>query len=133
MSTQNKPNPGEFCWNELMTPDTKKAQAFYTSLLGWTAQDHDMGDMTYTMFMNGDKSIAGMLQTPKDKIGHVPPHWMSYIGVDDIEKTFEKAKSLGANVIMPVTKAGDMGRFIVIQDPTGAHIAFWQCNEGLCK
>ena len=95
--------------------------------------DHDMGDMTYTMFMNGDKSIAGMLQTPKDKIGHVPPHWMSYIGVDDIEKTFEKAKSLGANVIMPVTKAGDMGRFIVIQDPTGAHIAFWQCNESSCK
>jgi uncharacterized protein len=132
MTSEKKPNPGEFCWNELVTPDTKKARDFYTALLGWTAKDHHMDDMTYTMFMQGDKNIGGMYQTPKDKMDHVPPHWMSYVCVEDIEKTFEKAKSLGAVVKVPVTKAGNMGQFTIIEDPTGAHIAFWQPCEGSC-
>jgi len=124
-----KPTAGEFCWNELMTSDTKKAKDFYTALLGWTTQTHDMGHMTYTMFMNGDKGIGGMMQIPKEQSDHVPPHWMSYISVEDVEKTLEKAKSLGAEVKVPVTTVPDMGRFVIIQDPTGAHIAFWQSPQ----
>jgi hypothetical protein len=126
MSNATQPQVGEFCWNELMTPDTKKAQAFYSSLLGWTTQEHDIGEMTYTMFMSGDKGIAGMMQTPKDQTTQIPPHWMSYICVADVEDTLTKAKSLGASVKVPVTPVPSMGRFIIIQDPTGAHIAFWQ-------
>ncbi|MBA3813936.1 MAG: VOC family protein [Alphaproteobacteria bacterium] len=129
MSTTTTPQSGEFCWNELMTPDTKKAQAFYTELLGWTSQDHDMGDMTYTMFMSGDKRMGGMFQTPKDKVDQIPPHWMSYISVEDVEETLEKAKALGADVIVPVTTVANKGRFIVITGPTGAPIAFWQCIQ----
>ncbi|MBI2707540.1 MAG: VOC family protein [Proteobacteria bacterium] len=126
MSSATQPQVGEFCWNELMTSDTKKAQAFYTALLGWTTQEHDMGDKTYTMFMSGDKGMGGMMQTPKDQANQIPPHWMSYICVADVEKTLEKAKSLGGTVKVPVTNVPGMGRFIIIQDPTGAHIAFWQ-------
>lgn len=112
-----------------MTEDTKKAQSFYTALLGWTTQDHDMGDMTYTIFMAGDKNIGGMLQTPQDLVGKVPPHWMSYICVKDIDATLEKAKNLGAHVKVPVTNAADKGKFAIMIDPTGAHIAFWQSMQ----
>jgi len=122
----NKPQAGEFCWNELMTPDPKKAQAFYTALFGWTTVDHNMGGMTYTIFMRGDKGLGGMLKTPADKVGQVPPHWMSYISVENLDKSVEKAKSLGANIMVPKTQAGDMGYFSVIQDPTGAYVALWQ-------
>lgn len=120
------PKPGEFCWNELMTPDTEKAQSFYTALFGWTTQVQDMGEMTYTMFMSGEKSVGGMLQTPKDKIAQISPHWTSYIYVENIEKTLEKAKELGATIAVPITNVTDMGVFAIIVDPTGAHIAFWQ-------
>ena len=126
MTNNRMPQSGEFCWNELMTPDTKKAQDFYTTLFGWSAQKHDMGGMTYTIFMAGDNNIGGMMQTPPDKAGQVPPHWMSYICVEDVEKTLEKAKNLGATVKVPVTTVPGMGRFAIISDPTGAHIAFWQ-------
>lgn len=61
-----------------------------------------------------------MFQTPEDK-QHIPPHWMGYISVEDIEKTLKKVTSLGGNMIMPKTAAGDMGCFAIIQDPTGAH------------
>ncbi len=119
------PQQGEFCWNELMTPDVNKAKQFYSALFDWKAEDRDMGSMTYTMFKSGDKDIGGMLQTPQDKAG-IPPHWMSYVCVKDVDKMVEKAKSLGAKITVPATPVSDFGRFAVIQDPTGAHIAIWQ-------
>ena len=68
---------GVFCWNELMTPRTQEAATLNSKLLGWTTQIHDVGEMTYTVFLSGDKAIGGMLQTPQDKKAHVPPHWMN--------------------------------------------------------
>lgn len=55
-----------------------------------------------------------------------PPHWMSYIGVENVEKTLEDALQLGATLVMPITSVPGKGRFFLITDPTGAHIAFWQ-------
>lgn len=116
---------GDFCWTELMTPDTKKAKEFYNSLFGWTFQDHDVGGMTYSMFKSGDKDLGGMMQTPKEK-KDCPPHWMSYISVANVDETLKKAKSLGAKITMEATPVSDYGRFGIIEDPTGAHIAVWQ-------
>jgi len=117
---------GEFCWNELMTTDVAKAKVFYGDLLGWECHDMDMGEMTYTVFKSGDKDIAGMLQTPTGQENSIPPHWMSYIAVDDIEKMTEKASALGASVQVPVQTIQGVGRFSVLLDPTGAHIALWE-------
>lgn len=115
---------GEFCWNELMTPNVKKAKEFYSSLFGWETHDHDMGDKTYTMFKCAGKDIGGMMQTPPGQ--NIPPHWMSYVYVDDLDSTIAKAKSLGALIKVDKTQVADFGRFAIIEDPTGAHIAVWQ-------
>jgi uncharacterized protein len=125
---QSKPMQGEICWNELMTPDAAKAKKFYGELFGWKFEDSDMGNnKTYTMFKTGgDKHGGGMMQIPHEQKDNIPPHWMAYICCDDLEKTVEKAKTLGAKITMPKTLVGDFGAFAVIEDPTGAHIAFWQ-------
>jgi hypothetical protein len=120
---------GQFCWNELMTSDTAKAKEFYTKLFGWTVQDHDMKNMTYTMFNQGEKGIGGMLQIPADKMGMVPSHWMSYIMVDNVDEMTQKATGLGAQVKVPVTPIEGFGRFSVLMDPTGAHIALWETSH----
>ncbi len=117
---------GQFCWNELITHDVAKAKEFYGSLLGWEYEDIDMGEFTYTMFKNGEQQIGGMMQIPKDKTKEIPPHWMSYILVEDITQSLEKAKKLGAVIKMPITQVSDSGKFTVLADPTGAHIALWQ-------
>lgn len=122
----NKPGIGDFCWNELATPDMKTAKDFYGKLLGWEFTDHNMGDMTYTMIKNGAKEFGGIWQIPSDKKDLIPPHWMGYILVENLEQTLQKATTCGATVKMPVTAAGNMGRFAIIIDPTGAHIAFWE-------
>ena len=87
-------NTSEFCWNELMTSDVPKAKEFYKALFGWESEDHDMGDMVYTMFKSGDKGIGGMMQIPQAQKDHTPPHWMSYIYVEDLDAMVEKAKKL---------------------------------------
>lgn len=117
---------GEFCWNELATNNVKSAKDFYSKILGWEFIDHNMGDTTYTMIKVGDKEFGGIWQIPTDKINEIPPHWMGYILVDDIEKTIKKAQDLGATIKVPVTPVGDYGLFSIIIDPTGAHIAFWE-------
>src|SRR5947207_8428694 len=125
--SKTMPKPGEFCWNELMTGDTKKAKSFYSSLLGWKSKDMDMGeDMTYTLFSNAEKDIGGLMAIPKDQAAHIPPHWMSYISVENLDETVKQAKNLGAEIKCPPKDVGDFGRFAIIVDPTGAHIAFWQ-------
>ncbi|CEK09979.1 VOC family protein [Legionella hackeliae] len=117
---------GEFCWNELATPNVKQAEDFYGKVFGWQFVDQEMEDMTYTLVRTHDKNIAGIWAIPAEQQKEIPPHWMSYILVSDIKACLEKAKDHGAIVIKGVTQAGEMGHLAIITDPTGAHVALWE-------
>lgn len=117
---------GEFVWNELATPNVQAAKDFYGKVFGWEFVDHKMGDMTYTIIKKGQKEFGGIWAIPEAQQSQIPPHWIAYILVDNIEESLEKARKNGATVIKPVQKAGDMGYFTIVKDPTGAHIALWQ-------
>ncbi|KTD25491.1 glycoxylase [Legionella lansingensis] len=121
-----QPELGQFCWNELATPDVKKAKDFYGKVFGWQFEDHDMDQMTYTIIKTHNKEFAGIWHIPSDQQHQIPPHWMAYILVSDVASALDKAKQHGAKEIKGVTKAGDMGKFAIITDPTGAHLALWQ-------
>ena len=123
----DKPTFGSFCWNELMTHNTAEAKRFYQALFGWESYDMPMADgMTYTIFKKGDADLAGLLQTPQGQEGIIPPHWMSYVNVEDIEASAAKAESLGASLKAPIQTIEGIGKFAIVMDPTGAHFAFWQ-------
>jgi predicted enzyme related to lactoylglutathione lyase len=111
--------PNSFCWNELSTPDTGKAGEFYTGLFGWGKNVQEMGPMTYTSFMNGERPAGGMYK-PTPDMGEVPPHWLAYFAVSDTDATAAKAKDLGATLFVPPSDIPGVGRFSVIQDPQGA-------------
>lgn len=123
---ENMPKAGEFCWTELATANVSEAKQFYSKVFGWQFKDHHVGDMTYTMIGLNGKDFGGIWAIPKDQQKEIPPHWMSYILVNNLEESLTKAKSAGATIVKPSTKAGEMGIFAIITDPTGAHIALWQ-------
>lgn len=124
----SNPSFGKFCWNELSTSNVKAAQEFYGKIFGWEFVELDLGNgMLYTKIKSGEDEFGGMWQIPSDQKDQIQPHWMAYITVDNLEKTLKQAEDLGATVKMPITKAGDYGRFAIIADPTGAPIAFWEC------
>ena len=117
------PNP--FVHIELQTKDLPKAKDFYSKLFAWKLEEMPMpgGQGTYTMINVEDGTGGGMFQNPEP---NVPPHWLAYVGVDDVRAMTAKAKELGATVCLDVMEVGDFGLMSVIADPTGATLAMWQ-------
>lgn len=114
---------GALCWNELMTRDTAAAKAFYTALFGWTAKDQDMGPAgMYTVFSKGDRQAAGMMGiTPN--MGPMPPNWVVYFAVDEVDARADRAKAAGAQIHVPPTNIPNVGRFSMMSDPQGAAVS----------
>lgn len=112
---------------ELHTKDVAKAKQFYGQLFGWKLEDMPMpgGNGAYTMIGVGEGTGGGMMNDAESK---APPHWLAYVGVDDIKASTEKAKKLGATVVQDVMQVGDFGWMSVIRDPTGAHLALWKAS-----
>jgi predicted enzyme related to lactoylglutathione lyase len=107
---------------ELNTPNLEKAKSFYKEMFQWSFQDMDMGPGgTYSVFKPDDGPGGGMMSMPQ-----APTHWLPYIGVDDVKAATEKAKSLGATMMMENHEVPDMGCFSIMTDPTGAMVAIWQ-------
>ncbi len=120
---------GIFSWHELHSADTDGSAKFYTQLLGWTTNSMDMGGGNiYTMFMNGERPVAGMINPPSRK-GDVPTAWANYITVKDLDATVAKAQELGAKLSMPPMAIPGKGRFAAFTDPQGAMIAFWEFEK----
>ena len=112
---------------ELNTSDLAKAKQFYGSLFGWKLEEMPMpgGGGSYTMINVGEGTGGGMMSMLPPG---TPPHWLAYVGVDDVTASTARAKQLGATVLQDVMKVADYGTMSVIKDPTGAVIAMWQPN-----
>ncbi len=124
-----KPVHGTFCWNELMTWDVEKAIKFYSELIGWKIADSGMPGMNYNIAKAGDKQVAGMMAMTPEMPAQVPSHWMSYITVDDVDGAAAKVKKLGGTILHGPADIPTVGRFCVVQDPTGAAISLIQFPE----
>jgi len=116
---------GIFSWNELMTTDVEGAKAFYTKLLGWTTEDQPMPSMgmTYTLVKAGDRPVGGIMPMPPDAGKDMPSVWGSYVNVQDVDVSAQKAMELGGRIYKEPTDIPGVGRFCVVGDPQGAFLA----------
>lgn len=111
---------GAFSWYELITTDVEKANAFYTRLFGWDAEDMSMPGMPYLVVKAGGKGIGGIMSIPKDARG-MPPAWGAYVTVNNVDETAQTAEQLGGRLLVPPRDIPG-GRLCVIRDPQGAVI-----------
>src|SRR5215204_1450705 len=99
MSERTEYAPGEFRWVDLSTSDVDGALSFYEELLGVEGQPAP-GDPEetggYGFLLKDGKMIAGYGPTQE---GGQPPHWSSYVSVENADLTAEKAKEAGAQVL----------------------------------
>jgi predicted enzyme related to lactoylglutathione lyase len=121
--------PGAMCWVELLARDVSKSEKFYTGLFGWKFEKMSMGGpVDYTVFKNGEVSVAGMLPNPAGTEDNVPQAWLGYFQVTDCDGTVDKAKASGGQVfVSPQTMPG-VGRFAVLADPQGATFGILQAE-----
>jgi predicted enzyme related to lactoylglutathione lyase len=129
MGERTRYEPGTFCWVGLATSEPDSAKAFYAGLFGWHAEDFEAGAAgTYTALRLGREDVAILyLQQPEARAAGAPPHWTSYISVENAEATAARASELGgAAVFREPFDVLDAGRVAAIRDPTGAIVSLWQ-------
>jgi predicted enzyme related to lactoylglutathione lyase len=113
-------NPhGTPIWYEYQAQDADVAQRFYAAVLGWSVASPPDGGMDYRILSAPDgDGVGGLMPTPPGSL--LPPGWLIYVGVEDVDATFTQAKAAGARVLMPATDLPGVGRLALLADPDGA-------------
>lgn len=111
---------GTFYWAELNTGDVEKAKTFFGETIGWTFKNRPMPGGDYWLAFAGDIPIAGIVALDAFAPQGTPPHWFSYLAVDDVDKRVDAAAKAGATIMRPAFDVPDVGRIVILQDPTGA-------------
>jgi predicted enzyme related to lactoylglutathione lyase len=76
----------------------------------------------YTEFHLGDQGVGGMMAI-EASWGDVPPHWIVYFQVADLDASAARVGSLGGKLRMEPTDIPEVGRFAIPLDPQGAEFA----------
>jgi predicted enzyme related to lactoylglutathione lyase len=105
---------------ELHTPDQATASAFYTRLLRWRPEVIEARSGSYLTLELGGGLGGGIVEcgTPR-------PLWLPYVEVDQVDEQTERARQLGALVLLE-PREGPAGWRSVVSTSYGGEIAFWQ-------
>ncbi|ASJ73034.1 VOC family protein [Granulosicoccus antarcticus] len=108
-------------WYELLTSDPDAATAFYSKVLGWKTTDSGQADRDYRIFNKDDVAIGGLMALPAGAAeAGMPPGWLGYVGVKDVDVCVAGALATGGTEFMPAVDIPDVGRIALIGDPQGA-------------
>jgi uncharacterized protein len=130
------PKHGEFCWTEIISNDLAACKNFYTNVFGWEFnQSTAIGeDFEYLEYNNPNSyPMGGLFKMTPEMCGVEeipPPHFMNYIYVNNVDELANKAADLGGKIVSPPADIPNVGRFAMIQDPTGAMFAILTLKEG---
>jgi predicted enzyme related to lactoylglutathione lyase len=105
---------------ELHTGSLARAADFYTRLFGWGAETVEVGPRTYLSLELGGGIDGGIVE--HDGVGSL---WLPYVEVADLVDVIERARALGAAVMLE-PREGPLGWRSVLTVPSGARIALWQ-------
>ncbi|MGO9321234.1 MAG: VOC family protein [Solirubrobacteraceae bacterium] len=111
---------------ELHTGDLARARAFYAELCGWRAQRIDTVHGSYlALELDGrpggrERLGGGIVECPIER-----PLWLPYVEVDEIDTATDRARLLGASVLLE-PREGPAGWRSVVVTRSGGEIALWQ-------
>ena len=122
-----KPPPGAIAWVDLTVKDANRARDFYQNVVGWSVEEHSMGDYSDYVMRGGPENngVAGICHA-QGLNADLPPVWLIYVTVEDIEASCQRCSELGGTVLSAPRSVGGYGRMAVIQDPSGAALALMQ-------
>ena len=105
---------------ELHTGDQPRASGFYSELCGWRPEWVEAPCGSYLALGMGDRIGGGIVECPAPR-----PLWLPYVEVGDVRTATERARALGARVLLD-PREGPAGWRSVVSSPAGGEIAFWQ-------
>lgn len=105
---------------ELHTPDGSGAADLYAGLCGWRPEAVPTGRGAYLALELGRRLGGGIVECPTAR-----PLWLPYVQVGAVDEVTERARDLGARVLLE-PRDGPAGRRSVVRTAAGGDIAFWQ-------
>lgn len=120
---------GEIVWVDLTIPKADELRQFYLSVIGWEANEFKMGDYSDYVIQtpNNKQTVAGICHARGDNAA-LPPAWLIYIKVQNLESSVAAAQAHGGRVIAGPKQFG-ASRFSVLEDPAGAVFAVIEEGE----
>lgn len=109
---------------EWRTNDGAKLSHFYGELFNWKFKAEGEANQ-YTLVDTKNKELAGgIFQLPPGAL--MPPGFMNYIEVDDLEAYEKKVQTLGGKVMMSKQPVEKWGTFSVFADLDGNVVGLWE-------
>ncbi|RYD58034.1 MAG: VOC family protein [Sphingobacteriales bacterium] len=119
---------GRMLWADLTVDNADAVSDFYATVVGWEKQGLDMGGYDdYVMKeTESGEGISGVCHA-RGANSNIPPQWLLYVTVPDLDKSLEDCLKLGGKMIGDKRKMGPNGTYCLIQDPAGAYMML--CGE----
>jgi uncharacterized protein len=111
---------------ELHTADLARASDYYVRLCGWQAERIDTAHGSYQQLGLGGRMGAGV-GGGIVQCGARRPVWLPYVQVERVDAATERARTLGASVLLE-PREGPAGWRSVVASPAGGELAFWQAK-----
>ena len=116
----NRPTDHPVVHLELHTHDGQGAGALLGALCGWRPEHLTTSHGPYTSLAMGRRLGGGIVECATRR-----PVWLPYVEVADIAAATERARAVGATVLLDA-REGPAGWRTVVASATGGEIAFWQ-------
>jgi predicted enzyme related to lactoylglutathione lyase len=105
---------------ELHTPNLGRACAFYSGLLGWLPEPVAAAGASYHALDLGAGVGGGVVEC-----GTRRAVWLPYVEVESVAAITERARAIGAQVMLE-PREGPAGWRSVVVSPAGGEVALWQ-------
>ncbi len=115
-------------WMDLTVPQASELRDFYSNVMGWQAEPVDM-DGYQDYVMRDDRGTVGGICHARGPNTGIPPVWLSYFRVDNLEATLKSCELHGGRIVRAPVTCGTEMRFAVVQDPAGAVLALFEAIE----
>jgi predicted enzyme related to lactoylglutathione lyase len=122
--------PGRIAWTDLSVPDAQEIRDFYSNVVGWSPHPVSMGEYDdFAMIPpGGQEPVAGICHA-RGVNADLPPVWMVYILVEDLEASLAACAEGGGEVLVGPKEMEPGSSYAVIRDPAGAVAALYQTAE----
>jgi len=121
---EEKPsNIGRIEWIDLTVDEAPELRRFYTSVVGWSSAEVDMGNYSdFNINLPGTQETVAGICHARGGNANLPSQWLIYVRVENVAESAEKCKKMGGEVLDGPRRMGG-SHFCVIKDPAGAVMA----------
>ena len=112
--------PGKFVWIDLVTTNMEAARNFYSRLFGWEFRRVGDAATGYSLVLNGDRPVGGVVDLAARPNAPAVPRWVAYISVPDVAQAQKAIVNAGGRQLVATKALPKRGEQAVFADAEGA-------------